>query len=231
MFLLLVVGQMYAQVVTARLDLGRKDAQPTHIEYVSADGGLVTFGNMSRKSSRYLGVTKYDAQFNREWTKQVLVQNGRASVDLVSVLGENIFIFISEYVPRKRAIETTFTQLDLAGNLIADRELIDELPNEKELRVDLKFERSINKKKLLCYRNLDNAGKREKLIYYLFDQQMDQIINGEIEIPYPDDKFQVRKIVVSNSGQIYVLGKFYLENRVKTPDDFGFSLYRFQPGE
>lgn len=228
--LLFGVKELHGQGVTARLDLGRKEAKPTHIEYVPADGGLATFGNMSRKSSRYLGVTKYDAAFNREWSKEVLVQNGRANVELVSILGGNIFVFLSEYIPRKRAIQTSFTQLDLEGNVLVDREVIDELPNEKEVRVDLKFTRSINKKKLLCYRNLDNSTKKEKLLYYLFDAENDEIIGGEIEIPYPDDKFQVRQLIVSNSGQIYLLGKFYLENRVKTPDDFGFSLYRYKPG-
>lgn len=229
--LLMGMEQLYGQGVTARLDLGRKEAKPTHIEYVPIDGGLVTFGNMSKKSSRYLGVTKYDADFNREWGKECLVQNGRANVELVSILGENIFVFISEYIPRKRVIQTSFTQLDMEGNVLAEREVIDELPNDKELRVDLKFTRSINKKKLLCYRNLDNVSKKEKLLYYLFDSEKNEVIDGEIEIPYPDDKFQVRQLLVSNSGQIYLLGKFYLENRVKTPDDFGFSLYRYNPGE
>ncbi len=162
--MLMGMEQLHGQGVTARLDLGRKEAKPTHIEYVPFDGGLVTFGNMSKKSSRYLGVTKYDADFNREWGKECLVQNGRANVELVSILGENIFVFISEYIPRKRVIQTSFTQLDMEGNVLAEREVIDELPNEKELRVDLKFTRSINKKKLLCYRNLDNVSKKEKLI-------------------------------------------------------------------
>jgi len=231
LLLLLLTSGLKAQEVTARLDLDRRSPKPQFIEYVSADKGLVTFGAMSRKSSRYLGVNKYDALFNKEWSKQVLIQNGRAAVDLVSVLGENIFVFFSEYVPRKRKIETSYSHFDLEGNILAERELISELPNAKELRVDLKFAQSINKKKLVCYRNLDNASKRETLIYNLFDAESDEIIDGKIEIPYPDDKFQVRKVVVSNSGNIYVMGKFYLENRIKTPDDFGFTLYRFKPGE
>ncbi len=229
--ILLSVGQLYGQRVAARLDLGRKEARPTHIEYVPADGGLVTFGNMSRKTSRYLGVTKYDAAFNREWTREVLVQNGRTNVELVSVLGGDIFVFISEYIPQKSIIQTSFTQLDLEGNVVANREVIDELPNKKEARVDLKFTRSINKKKLLCYRNLDNSNKREKLIYYLFDAEKDEIVNGEIEIPYPDDKFQVRRLTVSNSGLILLLGKVYLDYKANTPGEFGYSLYRYKPGE
>lgn len=232
LFVLLQSGlELQAQVVTGRLDLGRRDPMPQFLEYVSADDGLITFGNMSRKSSRYLGVVKYDDLFNRQWSQQVLTQNGRAHVDLMTVLGEDIFVFISEYIPRKRTIETSYTHLDLDGNIIAEREVISEIPNEPQHRVDLKYVRSINKKKLLCYKNFDNAGKREKIQYYLFDASSDEIVQGEIEIPYPDDKFQVRKIIISNSGQIYLLGKFYMVNRIKSPDDYGFKLYKFTPGQ
>lgn len=228
---LLLAGHLAAQEVTARLDLDRKDARPRFIEHVSLDGGLVTLGNMSRKSSRYLGIDKYDDLFNKEWSKQVLTQNGRANVDLMAVLGENIFVFISEYFPRDRSIKTSYTHFDLEGNQLAEREVIATLPNERQHRVDLKYTRSINKKKLLCYKNLDNAGKREKILYYLFDAYSGEVINGEIEIPYPDDKFQVRKLIVSNAGNVYLLGKYYKVNRVKTPDDYGFRLYRYAPGD
>jgi hypothetical protein len=228
---LLMAVPVMAQEVTARLDLSRKDPEPQRIEYSPADGGLVTLGNASRASSRYLSVTKYDDLFNREWSFEVLKQNGRAYVDLLTVMGDNIYIFISEYFPRDRTIKTSYTHLDLAGNIIAERELISELPNVREHRVDLKYTRSINKRRLLCYKNLDNAGKREKVLYYLFDAESDEVISGEISIPYPDDKFTIRKIVVSNTGMIYVLGKYYLVNRVKTPNDYGFKIYRYLPGE
>lgn len=227
---LLMAGSLMGQEVTARLDLTRRDAEPNWIDYSSSDGGLVTLGNMSRKSSRYLGITKYDEIFNKQWTQQVLTQNGRANVDLFTVLGDNIYVFISEYFPPTRSIKTSFSHYDLDGNTIAERQLISELPNEREHRVDLKYTRSINKKRLLCYKILDNAGKSEKVLYYLFDAESDQVISGEISIPYPDDKFSIRKIVVSNSGLIYLLGKYYRVNRIKTPDDYGFKVYRYIPG-
>lgn len=219
-----------AQEVTARLDLDRRSPRPTFLEYVSSDGGLITFGNMSRKSSRFLGISKYDAVFSKEWSREVLQQNGRANVDQIAVLGENIFVFVSEYIPRRRVIETSYTHLDLQGNVLAKREVISEMPNEKEHRVELKYVRSINKKRLLAYKNLNNDNKREKILYYLFDAEQGELVKGEIEVPYPDDKFQIRKLLVSNSGYIYLLGKFYNVNRVNSPDDFGYTLYRYAAG-
>ena len=37
-------------------------------------------------------------------------------------------------------------------------------------------------------------------------------------------------LTVSNKGNIYVLGKFYRENRIKSPEDFGFRIYKYAPG-
>lgn len=219
-----------SQTVAARLDLDRRDPEPDFLEYVAADGGLVTLGNQSRKSSRYVSLNKYGESFQKEWSKQVLQQNGQCDIDLMAVMGENVYVFISEYHPRDRTIRTSYSHFDLEGNEIEVRKQIAELPNEKEHRVDLKYTRSINKKKLLCYKNLDEGTKTETILYYLFDAKSDEVISGKIQIPYPDDKFQVRKIMVSNGGKIYVLGKFFKVNRVKAPDDFGFKIYQYEPG-
>lgn len=219
-----------SQTVAARLDLDRRDPEPDFLEYVTYDGGLVTLGNQSRKSSRYVSLNKYGENFQKEWSKQVLQQNGQCDIDLMAVLGENVYVFISEYHPRDRTIRTSYSHFDLEGNEIEVRKQIAELPNEKEHRVDLKYTRSINKKKLLCYKNLDEGTKSETILYYLFDAKSEEVISGKIQIPYPDDKFQVRKIMVSNGGKIYVLGKFFKVNKVKAPDDFGFKIYQYEPG-
>jgi hypothetical protein len=219
-----------AQTVAARLDLDRRDPEPHFLEYVASDGGLLTLGNQSRKSSRYLAITKYDEEFHKTWTKQVLQQNGHSGVDLVAVLGDHIYVFISEYHPRDRAIRTTYSHYDIDGNIIGQRLPLAELSNEKEHRVDLKYARSINKKKLLCYKNLEEGTKQETILYYLFDANNEEQVAGKITIPYPDDKFQVRKIMVSNAGKIYVLGKFFKVNRVKAPDDFVFKIYQYEAG-
>jgi hypothetical protein len=77
----------------------------------------------------------------------------------------------------------------------------------------------------------DQGIRNERIDYYLFDAQTDSMVRGEIALPYPDEKFQVRKLVVSNSGKIYVLGKYYLVSRIKTPQDYGFKLYSYTPGD
>ncbi|MFM2375209.1 MAG: hypothetical protein RLZZ165_306 [Bacteroidota bacterium] len=221
---------LFSQTVVARLDLDRRSPQPSLVEYVAADGGIVTLGNQTSKSSRYLCINKYDDQFSKSWTRQVLQQNGQNGIDMMTVLGENIYVFDSEYFPRDRTIRTSYTRFDLGGNVVVPRKEIANLPNEEKHRVDLKYVHSINKKKLLCYKNLEEDGKFETILYYLFDANTSEMVTGKIQIPYLDDKFQVRKIMVSNAGKIYVLGKYFKVNRVKTPDDFGFKIYQYEPG-
>jgi hypothetical protein len=231
--ILLVLGGcwIHAQTIVSRLDIDRRDPEPLFLEYVASDGGIVTLANQSRKSSRYLAINKYDDDFKKTWSKQVLQQNGHCQVDLTAVLGDDIYIFISEYHPRERAIRTTYSHFDIDGNAIDQRLPLAELSNEKEHRVDLKYVRSINKKKLLCYKNLDEGTKQETILYYLFDSKNEAPVSGKIVIPYPDDKFQVRKVMVSNAGKVYVLGKYFKVNKVKAPDDFGFKIYQYEAGK
>lgn len=224
------LSNSYAQEITARLDFSKRDPLPTIFEYISADHGLVTLGQSNRKSSRYLNITKFDEAFKEQWTQQVLAQNGRNSIDQMAILGEGIYIFYSEYFPRTRSIQNYYSVYNLNGEAVVDKEVIAELPNEKELRVDLKYTRSLNKKKLLCYKNLNNATKAERIIYYLFDAEEDGFIQGSIELPYPDEKFQVKRVIVSNTGFVYVVGKLFKVNRVTSPDDFEYQVYRYLPG-
>jgi hypothetical protein len=218
------------QEITARLDISRRDAQPDFIAYCSLDGGMVTLGPSSKKSSRYLSVTKYDGLFKRVWGKQVHANNGRNGIDLLTALGDRIFVFSSEYLPRESTLKTRYTSLDFEGNILQNQVEIESTPDQKEWRVDLQYEHSVNKRKLLCYRNLAQGLRNEKISYHLFDSESDSVVSGFISLPFPDDKFQVRKIVVDNDGYIYLIGKYYISGRVRNPEDYGFLLYRYQPG-
>ena len=230
MILLILPVAAQAQEIVARLDLGRKDPIPKDFHFSPIDRGLVTVGNLTRKSSRYIALSKYDENFNKEWTKQVFEQNGRKNIDFLTVSGENILLFVSEYFSREKTIRTYYYHYDLEGNLLQDKKVISELPNEKEHRVDLRYVRSLNKKKLLCYKNLNSTNDNEKILYYLFDEETDLVREGEMFIPYPDEKFEERKVIVSNQGNIYFMGKFYKENRVRSADDFEYIIYRFKEG-
>ena len=220
-------GLVSAQQITARLELGKREAFPKFFQYSRADKGLVTLGYMTRKSSRYYGLSHYDEKFGRTWTKQVLMQNGRKNVDFFSVLGQDIMVFVSEYFPKERAIKTYYYLYDLAGNQIKEEQVISVVPNEKQHRVNLKYVQSINRKVLLCYKNLDNSEESERMIFTLFEEGGDKGLNGEITLPYPDEKFQIKAVQVSNEGNVFILGKYFRVNRASSPDDFEFVLVKY----
>ena len=203
------VASLSAQEVSARLDLGKRDAHPDFIEYSPADGGLVTLGPASTRSSRYIAVKKYDRDLKEEWSHQVIEQNGRKNLDFLAVVGPNILIFVSEFFPKEGVIKTYYYQFDLAGNLTSDEAILSVYPNQREQKVDLKYVLSSNKRKLLCYKNLQNRRESEEILYYIFDENGEYTRNGEIDLKYSDNRFSVRSLEISNQGNIYLLGKFF----------------------
>lgn len=216
-----------AQNVQARLDLGRKDPKPSYFEYSPVDGGLVTFGPTSIRSSRYLGLVKYDADLNEEWKVEVLEQNGRRNIDFVTVIGEHILVFLSEFSPSEGVIKTFYYSYDLQGNPLVEEGILSVVPNQKEQKVDLQYVLSPNKRRLLAYKNLANRREAENILYFLFDEEGEVVENGEIDLKYPDNRFVVANLRVSNQGNIYVLGKFTRSSISTNSTDFEHIVYRY----
>lgn len=228
-FLALTSG-LFAQTISARLDLGKRDAKPEFYEFSPVDGGLVTLGPTSTVSNRYLGITKYDSNLKEEWSEKVLEQNGRKNIDFVAVIGANIFVFVSEFFPQEGVIKTYYYGYDLAGKQTAEEALLSVYPNQKEQKVELQYELSRNKRRLLCYKNLQNKRESEEILFYLFDDEGNYAQNGEISLKYPDNRFNVRQVRVSNQGNIYLLGRFFRSANIKDADDFKYLIYRYDTG-
>lgn len=214
------------QEVLARLDLGKRSPKPSFYEYSPADGGLVTLGPVSLHSSRYYGITKYDADLKKEWTNKTIEQNVRKTIDFMTVIGEYILVFVSESFPKEGLIKSFYSTYDLEGNVIDEDALLSVYPNEKEQKVGLRFVLSPNKRRLLCFKSPQNRRESEELLYYIFDDEGDYVRNGEINLKYPANRFRVESLRISNAGNIFVLGKFYRNTRVNAPDDFDFMVFR-----
>ncbi|MCB9231317.1 MAG: hypothetical protein H6581_06635 [Bacteroidia bacterium] len=228
--ILLLASAAQSQEVVATLELGKREAVPRFVTFSRKDRGIVTLGNMTQRSSRYIGLMKYDSDLNRQWTKQVLEQNGRKNLDFMTVLGNNILVFVTESFPRKNLIQTYYYKFDLNGNLLKEMESISELSNEKKYNAELKYVLSINQKTLLCYKNLNTENQNEKLVYNVFFNEGESMVSGEISVPYPDDKFEVIQMRVANDGTVYIMGKYFLENRIRTPQDYYYTIFRHEPG-
>ncbi|MEL6250964.1 MAG: hypothetical protein AAFR87_03035 [Bacteroidota bacterium] len=226
----LVLGQLnlgFGQNIEARLDLKRKDPKPDFFEYSPTDGGLVTLGPTSNVSSRFLGITKYDDNLEKEWTQKVLEQNGRKNVDFVTVIGPYIFVFVSEFVPKDGIIKTYYYSFDMDGELLEEERILAINPNKREHKVDLQYILSPNKRKLMAFKNLQNNREAEEILYYIFDDEGELVQNGEFTIRYPDNRFAMRSLRVSNSGNIFVLGQFVRNNNIRDADASKYLIYRY----
>lgn len=220
---------VYAQpAIVAKLDLGKNEPRPEFYEYSPTDGGIITLGPASAASSRYIGIVKYNAKLEKEWAKRVLEQNGRKTIDFVSVVGRFIFVFVSEFIPSDGLIKTYYYQYDVQGNPIAEESIISIYPNQKEQKTLLQYVLSPNKRKLLCYKNLDTRKEGEQLLYYIFDDEGDYVQNGEISLKYPDNKFRIRSMRISNEGNIFFLGKFSPTTLVREADDVKYLVFRYE---
>ncbi|MFK7970707.1 MAG: hypothetical protein AB8F95_10080 [Bacteroidia bacterium] len=225
--LLLIGSQVSGQTVTGRLELGKKDPRPNFMVHSPLDNGLVMLGPGSTFSSRNIVLTKYDADFGKSWTVPVLEQNSRKNLDFMTVIGGNILVFVSEFNPKSKVIETYYYRFNLDGEKLDDKTLLAVSPNEKAYRTDLMYVLSSNKRTLLCYRNLENRQEGEKILYFVFDESGEQTRNGEISLRFPDNRFRIAWVRVSNQGNIYFLGKHYHVNRVRDPEDYSYLMFRY----
>ena len=229
-FLALVIltftGGLRAQSVVAQLELTRREALPEQVEYLSADGGFVTLAQSTPRSSRYYSITKYNEAFEKEWAKQVFEATGRNRSDFISVIGGHILFFTTDFNSREDEVVTSFSTYGLDGNEVGKRQVLSRVKNDPENRGDFKVVMSLNKKVMMAYRNLNRREDNEEVEYHLFDEERGLFHSGAIKLPFPDDKFQVRAIVVTNAGVPHLLGKHYKAGRINSPDDYEFILYR-----
>lgn len=228
LFLLFIgLGSLFGQQINARIDLGKGEAHPNFIVHSPADNGIVTLGPASTHSTRNVALIKYDEVFGRSWKKTVLEQDGRKNLDFMTVIGSNILVFVSEFKPKAKVIETYYFRYDLDGEMIEDKTILSVSPNQKAYRTDLRYVLSSNKRSLLCYRNLENRLEGEKIMYFVFDEKGAQTNNGEIALRYPDNRFKITWVRVSNQGNIFFLGKHYKANRIKNPEDYEYLMFRY----
>jgi hypothetical protein len=220
--------KLYAQNIEAALYLGRKEPKPTWFEYSPNDKGLVTLGQLTRTSSRYIGIFKYDQNFSRQWQKTLFEQNGRLSVDHLSVLGNNIVVFVSEELPKEEQVVVWAYQYDLNGNLLKNRKEVSRGPRLKKERMTLNYTLSPNKKQLLCFQKDGRKGENEKLTFFIFDEKFKEPVEGGLQIPWPSEQFDLRAIRVGNNGDVFILGRID-QARNTSADNWLHYMYRYDP--
>ncbi len=213
-FCLLAYSGATAQEIVSTLRLGRKEPKPIWFEYSPLDEGLVTVGQMQQKSKRQIGLFKYDAQFKRQWQVALFEQGPNKLVDQLVVLGDLILVFVSEYRPREDRISIQLYQYSLEGKLLTNGQEVMASVNEKKHRNLLRFEKSLDKNKLMVMGQLHNDARRivdedeyaREYDYLLFDIKNDTVRKGQIHVD-ENSVFRLKEMRVSSAGNVFLLGK------------------------
>ncbi|MBX3102994.1 MAG: hypothetical protein KF690_10835 [Bacteroidetes bacterium] len=229
-FLWLVAGVCtcaQGQHVVASLELGRKEPRPLWFEYVKADSGLVTLSYMTRNSSRYIGVFKYDGSFHRQWSRQFLENDSRRNIVYLAVVGNRILVFVAEQPKGADESVLFYMAFDLAGNLTEDRVIVATFEAKRQSREVFSFARSINKRQLVVVQRQHNrADKTAQLRYLRFATEGTGFEQGEVDLNYADKQLALKQIEVANQGSIYVLSKKFEDTRDRQAT---YTLFRINP--
>ncbi len=78
-----------------------------------------------------------------------------------------------------------------------------------------RYDVSRDESKIMIYFNLPRTkgDEKEKLGIHVFDSGMEELWRKDITLPYADDLFSLHDYTVSNSGNVYLLGKEYKEKK------------------
>lgn len=228
-WLCLCAGPLVAQDVVATLELSRKEPRPLWFEYVKADSGLVTLSYMSRNSSRYIGIYKYNAAFQRQWSHQFMENDQRKDIIYLGVLGNHIFIFVAEAPRGAETTEVYYYAYDLEGHLVAERVPAATLSEKQKPREVLGFVKAINKRRLYVVQQLPTTktDKTLKVRALMFAQgQGPNFVADTTLLPYPATQLSIKQMEVANTGELYLLTKKFEDAREKTT---AFAMFRILP--
>jgi len=224
----LISGFVYAQKVVGTLTLGPKEPKPVWFEYCRADQGLVTIGQVSKNSSRQMGLYKYGANFEREWQKNLYENGANTELEQLFVAEEHIYSIISDVVSSEKLKKYYLYHHDLDGKELEKGVKIWSTPTNQEEN-EPKFIQSLNRKVLLAYYPV--KSKDPKINYLQIQASTDSIYSGSIELPLKNEQWELRQAVVSNAGNIFLLVKFFAKSKNKYPSDFQYFVYKYVQGD
>ncbi len=192
-----------AQKIEATLALSPREPKPLWFDYCKIDKGLVTIAPISKTSKRNIGIYKYDENFKREWVKEVYQQTPTSDIVNLSVIGENIFLFVNETFSKERI--TKMFHYDIEGKKIKDNLTVLRLDNSSKYS-NLKFKKSFNTQRFLGF-TFSIQRNFIDFRYVTFNDDDDVFQEGKFEIIYNTDYLEIIQVEISNQGNIYVLTK------------------------
>lgn len=213
-----------AQKIEATLALSPKEPKPLWFDYSKIDKGLVTIAPISKSSKRNIGIYKYDENFKRQWVKQVYEQTLHSDIANLTVVGENIFLFVNETINKEQI--TKVFHYDLEGKKIADNINVLKLDNNQRFS-QLKFKKSFNTQRFVGF-TFSVQKNYVDFRYVTFNNDDDVFKEGKFEIIYNSENLEVFQVEISNQGNIFVMTR-EKKGKGSQPNDYQYIIYKYQP--
>ncbi len=212
------------QKIEATLALSPKEPKPLWFDYSKIDKGLVTIAPISKSSKRNIGIYKYDENFKRQWVKEVYEQTLNSDIANLSVVGENIFLFVNETFNKDQI--TKMFHYDIEGKKLADNISVLKIDNSAKFS-NLKFKKSFNTQRFLGF-TFSIQKNFVDFRYITFNNEDDLFKEGKFEIIYNSDLLEIFQVEISNQGNIFILSK-EKKGKGSQPSDYQYFIYKYQP--
>ncbi|MFW5659594.1 MAG: hypothetical protein ACOCZ8_06420 [Bacteroidota bacterium] len=210
--------------VLSTLKLDRKEPKPLWFEFVPSDGGLVTISYMSRRSSREIGLYKYNANFERTWREMIFENSRNTKIEYLAVVQGLIYVFTSRRDAKDDVNELWVYSYELNGRQAAKPQVVHRQPTSRS-DYEVRFSKSLNKRQLLVYIDRNTRAENELIDYFIFGGAAFPSEEGTLKVPYPDDDFEIREIAISGEKDLYLLGRYNKGGRVRAPQDLSYTVF------
>ena len=197
--------------------------------------------NLRLKESTSYFIDKLNQQMNLVYSAKLELnyQGEPSQLERVLVFGNRLFVVSSQISWPMYRKYVFYQELDLNSlQPISGQVKIGEMlfnPDAPSKKNKMLFEFSPDSTKLLIlFDQFYNIPGHEHFNLLVFDSEFGIKQRKEVDLPYEEKLFDVKKIRLDNSGSIYVLGKLYrnsIRERKKGEVNYSIVLLKYRPEE
>ncbi|MFZ6050388.1 hypothetical protein [Halocola ammonii] len=157
----------------------------------------------------------------------------------ITYLNGRFIVFLSKFERREDKTDLYYTTVD-REDLSTDMKLVHlgELQSKqaglKKEQGSFDFDISEDESKILIFKHIPNADREpEKYSFQVFDSQLNQLWEDEVQLNYSEELFEVLDIRTTNSGDVFVMGKEFEDRKAKRKEDetqHTFHLLKYNSG-
>lgn len=195
------------------------------------------YGIPMNKEENYLKAFDLDLRPVMERTLELMTDEKKETPEIAILVGGKIQLFSSVDIPKERKMKFMVREVDTktltipAKGKVFSEYSYEGYPRDKEMV--LNFEYSRDSSKILFYHQLPNKnGSPERFSVKLFSGEMIPLWEKEFELAYKEGLFSIEDFLVSNDGNVFILGKNFRDvgkAKVDGKPNYDFRILSLNP--